>query len=125
MTFSEIRAVKSLPDNGGISMRQLSDVLGVPLPTATHLVSRLVEKGVVVRVRPEYDRRVVLVELSERLKTHRQALYDKRVELLERIIQPLAPEVRDQILLTFNAIAESASTQAEVMRASAARSGQV
>lgn len=123
LTFSEVRAIKMLPPVGTVSMRVLAEALGVALPTATHLVDRLVEKGVVERIRPEYDRRVVLVGLSEKSKAHREALFNHRVGLVAQIIEPLGPAVREQVARTFNEIAQAAASQAKALSDTASQRG--
>jgi len=117
LTLVEARATKVLPMTGGVNMRSLADALGVALPKATYMVDRLVEKGVAVRIRPGYDRRVVLVALSDEAKAHRAALAHSRVRLIERIIEPLSPVVRGQMVQVLDQIAQAAMLQASSMRA--------
>lgn len=47
-----------------MTMHELSDALGVPLSTATHIVDSLVESGYVKRVPDSADRRIVRVALT-------------------------------------------------------------
>jgi DNA-binding MarR family transcriptional regulator len=118
LTLAEVRATKVLPMTGGVSMRSLADALGLALPKATYMVDRLVEKGVAVRIRPGYDRRVVLVALSEEAKAHRATMFRSRVGLIERIVEPLGPVVREQVVQVLNQIAQAAVSQATSMRGS-------
>jgi DNA-binding MarR family transcriptional regulator len=110
LSFSEVRAAKQVPDEGFISMRHLAASMGVPLSTATHVVDRLVVKGVVVRIRPKHDRRLVLVELSERSKEHRQLLFRERVALIAQIMEPLGDAAREQVVRVLSQIAERAAS---------------
>jgi len=119
LTFTEVRATKLLPVEGRVPMRQFAQLLGVSLPTATHLVDRLVEKDIVERVRPEHDRRLVLVGLSERARSHREALIHYRIEVIERILEPFTPTVRRQVARAFHQIAESAAQQVATLQAQA------
>src|SRR5271165_1385816 len=59
------RALVTLSGRGPITMTDFSELLGVPLSTATRMVERLIEKGLAIRSRIEDDRRVVRVDLSE------------------------------------------------------------
>src|SRR5258708_4022235 len=61
----EMRAVVVLSSRGRCIMSDFAAAIGVPMSTATHMIEKLVRKGLVVRVRSEKDRRVVHVELSE------------------------------------------------------------
>ena len=109
LSFSEVRAAKQVPDEGFISMRHLAASMGLPLSTATHVVDRLVVKGVVVRIRPKHDRRLVLVELSERSKEHRQLLFRERVALIAQILEPLGDAARAQAAQVLSQIAGQAA----------------
>lgn len=111
LTPLEVRAVRKLAAAKATRMHELANSLRVPLPTATHVVNRLVEKGVVVRFRPEYDRRVVLVELSEKSRARQQTLYKNRVEMFQRVLAPLAPPVQEQMAQVFTKIAQAASAE--------------
>jgi len=116
LTFTEVRATKLLPAEGRIPMRQFAELLGVSLPTATHMVDRLVEKDIVERERPEHDRRLVLVGLSERARAHRETLVHYRTRVIEQILEPLTPAVRRQVARAFHQIAESAAHQVAALQ---------
>jgi DNA-binding MarR family transcriptional regulator len=109
LSFSEVRAAKQVPDEGFISMRHLAASMGVPLSTATRVVDRLVVKGVVARIRSKHDRRLVLVELSERSKEHRRLLFRERVALIAQILEPLGDAARAQVVRVLSQIAEQAA----------------
>jgi DNA-binding MarR family transcriptional regulator len=116
LSFAEVRAARSIPAAGSVTMHMLAKSMGAPLSTATHLVDRLVAKGVVVRIRPEYDRRLVLVELSERSKACRQVTFRKRVEVIQRLLEPLTPAAREQVARLLEEIAQAASSHASAMQ---------
>jgi DNA-binding MarR family transcriptional regulator len=61
---SELRALAGLGQRGSLSMTELATILDSPISTATRVVDRLVEKGLVERLRSDKDRRVVEVSFS-------------------------------------------------------------
>jgi DNA-binding MarR family transcriptional regulator len=65
VTMSQMKIMFILFVNGQIRMSDMAADLQVTLATATGLVDRLVEKGLVVRESQPDDRRVVLCRLSE------------------------------------------------------------
>ena len=65
VTMSQMKIMFILFVNGQIRMSDMAAGLQVTLATATGLVDRLVEKGLVVRESQPDDRRVVLCRLSE------------------------------------------------------------
>ncbi|HWQ52247.1 MAG TPA: MarR family transcriptional regulator [Bryobacteraceae bacterium] len=105
LTLQEVRAVKAIPRAESVTMSTLATSMGVSLPTATHLVDRLVTKGLVVRSRPEHDRRLVLVALSERSRAHQRAFFENRVKLTLSILEPLGPTEREQVVKVVGEIA--------------------
>jgi len=50
-------------------MREVSEFLGVPMSTATGIVDKLIERGLLVRHYSPEDRRIVMVALSEEGKS--------------------------------------------------------
>jgi DNA-binding MarR family transcriptional regulator len=110
LTLSEVRAFKLIPESGHIAMRGLAEALGVSMPTATHIADRLVQKGIAVRCRPEYDRRLVLMELSEDARAHRQSFFRRRVALIGQILQPLSPAARKNVARVMSEIAQAAAS---------------
>jgi DNA-binding MarR family transcriptional regulator len=110
LTISEVRALKLIPESGHIAMRGLAGALGVSMPTATHIADRLVKKGIALRCRPEYDRRLVLMELTEEARAHRRGFFQRRVELIGRILQPLSPAARKNVARVMSEIAQATIT---------------
>jgi DNA-binding MarR family transcriptional regulator len=54
------------PNQGGLSMSDVSRSMDVPPATATSLIDRMTAQGLVARGPSEQDRRVVMVQLTER-----------------------------------------------------------
>jgi DNA-binding MarR family transcriptional regulator len=66
LTMPQLRALLVLFADGPTSMSVLSSTLGVAMATATGIVDRLVERGLVTREGHPEDRRVVVCRLSEK-----------------------------------------------------------
>lgn len=64
ITMPQLKTILLLFLNGPTRMSDLASDLGVTLATATGLVDRMVERGIVVRQDDPNDRRVVLCSLS-------------------------------------------------------------
>ena len=65
LTMSQLKVVLLLYSQGPAHMSRLATALGVSLPTATGIVDRLVERGLVMREEYPGDRRLVVIRLSE------------------------------------------------------------
>ena len=66
LTMSQLKVVLLLFISGSSRMSVIASALGVSLATATGVVDRLVERGIVVREGDPEDRRVVLCRLSDK-----------------------------------------------------------
>ncbi len=65
LSLPQFQAISFLDEIGPMAMHRLSAELGVPRPTATHLVDRLVSGGLARRQSLPEDRRVVQVALED------------------------------------------------------------
>ncbi len=59
LSMAQIKLLFSLGHQGPLTIGQAADSLGVGLPTASHLVEKLVQQGLVERINDETDRRQV------------------------------------------------------------------
>lgn len=65
LTVGQVKTLIALWRGDGARMSHLSHRLGTTVSTATGIVDRLVERGLVERMADREDRRIVLVRLSE------------------------------------------------------------
>ena len=72
-----------------LSMSELADLLSVSAPSASTMVDRLVEKGILTREPSPKDRRKVVVKISpeavDAITDIEEAIYGLFVELVEKI----------------------------------------
>ncbi len=89
LSLPQLEVVKLVRKKGAVSMIELSEMLKVAPPSATTMVDRLVEKGILERRQSEVDRRKVIVEVSagaiEDIIGVENAVIQMFVELLEKI----------------------------------------
>jgi len=65
LTFAQVRALIILAAKKSLTVSQLAKMLDVGNPTASILIQKLVERGLVTRSEDETDRRQTVVRLSE------------------------------------------------------------
>lgn len=65
LTFAQARALIILAAKKALTISQLAKLMDVGNPTASILVQKLVERGLVTRTEDEVDRRQTVVRLSE------------------------------------------------------------
>jgi len=63
ITVSQLQTIISIYNHGEVSMTQLSALTGVSPPSASAMVDRLVEKGILMREHSARDRRKVMVRI--------------------------------------------------------------
>ena len=64
LTGAQLFTLRTLRKRGALTMSALADALGVSQPSANGMIERLVETGLVARVRDDEDRRIVRVRLT-------------------------------------------------------------
>lgn len=89
LSLSQLHAVHVIHDCGSVTVGELASALGVSPPSASIMVDRLVEKGLLLREPSREDRRKVLVSISpkalKRIDTIEETILHSFVDLVERI----------------------------------------
>lgn len=78
LTVTQIKALIYLYDNGERSMSELAAGLAVSLPSASELIDRLDDRGLVRRTVDPADRRRVLIDLTDAAVGFGRRLHDMR-----------------------------------------------
>ena len=91
-------ALALLEMRGPMPMSRLADDLGVALPNATGIVSRLAERGIVDREHADDDRRVVLVSLNEAGRRLIGEMEESRRGRIRRLVEALDREQQERLL---------------------------
>jgi DNA-binding MarR family transcriptional regulator len=66
LTMAQMKALRVVDEEGPATIGRLAERLGVTLPTASHLVDRLVNADLATRAEDPADRRRILARLSDR-----------------------------------------------------------
>lgn len=66
-----------LYQRGEVNMTEIAEYIHVPLNTATGIINRMEKNELIVRTRSKEDKRVVLIELSEKGMTQFQSLVNE------------------------------------------------
>jgi DNA-binding MarR family transcriptional regulator len=65
ISLAQLHVVSTLYERGDMTVGALAEALSISAPSASGIVDRLVERGMLERVRSEDDRRTVRVSLAE------------------------------------------------------------
>jgi DNA-binding MarR family transcriptional regulator len=82
LTMAQVKVLFTLAFEGQATIGKIAETLGVGPPTASHLVDRLVQAGLVERVEQSTDRRYILASLTSQGETMVRRLRQGRIDRL-------------------------------------------
>jgi len=95
-SFAQMRALNLVRTKGPVSITELADLLNVSAPSASTMVERLVEKGVLARKPDPDDRRRVIVTVSPDMvaisEQIEKEIFASFVELVEKVGSEVADD---------------------------------
>jgi DNA-binding MarR family transcriptional regulator len=100
LTRRQMKAVVFLAHRGKVTMGEFADGLEIGRAAASELVTRLIEKNVVVRVGDADDRRVVRVKLAGKAEGYADSLLALWRDQLEAVFA-LYPGIDPETLVAF------------------------
>ncbi|MDM8523601.1 MarR family transcriptional regulator, partial [Desulfococcaceae bacterium HSG8] len=92
LSISQLYAVKATRNKGEVTITELSELLNVSPPSASAMVDRLVEKGILTRERSAKDRRKVVVSVSPEAIESIEKVEKKILNSFICLIQKIGPE---------------------------------
>jgi DNA-binding MarR family transcriptional regulator len=98
LPMRDFRVLEIIQSDGPLTMTDFAALLGMPVSTATHVVSRLEKKELVERERSDTDRRVVRVSPTEPGRALVRAHVELRRAMARDMLRPLGASERDLFL---------------------------
>lgn len=95
LSFAQIRALKFVKSKRQVSITELAELLNVSAPSASTMVDRLVEKGVLVREPDPADRRKVIVTISQDMVAITEQIEKEIFSNFVDLVEKLGPEFAD------------------------------
>ena len=92
LSVAQMNAISIVSKHGPLSMGELADQLGITAPSASAMVDRLVEKGILLREHSREDRRKVEVRISPGAVREIEAVEESILKLFQGLVQKLGPE---------------------------------
>jgi DNA-binding MarR family transcriptional regulator len=92
LSVAQMNAISVVHKNGPLSMGVLAEQLGITAPSASAMVDRLVEKGILLREHSLEDRRKVEVRISPEAVKAIEAVEESLFKLFRDLVQRLGPE---------------------------------
>jgi len=92
LTVAQLRVLLVLHSAGPSRMSAIASVLDIALPTATGIVDKLVNKGLVIRETDPQDRRLVICRLSPAGQDSINRLWTSSQFQMEKLLEGLTEE---------------------------------
>jgi DNA-binding MarR family transcriptional regulator len=108
VSMTHLHVLMLLDSDGPQPMGRLADALLCSLPNATGIIDRMVERGLVERVRDDGDRRLVRVSLAPRGRETLDEFEMVRQQQLLGILGAMSPQERRVCAEAFRAMREAA-----------------
>jgi DNA-binding MarR family transcriptional regulator len=106
LSVPQVRALIRLAGAQALTMTELARALGISCAAATQLADGLVALGLAERDRPDWDRRVVLVHLTDSARATVQQILAVRTRQVEEVLAALSPAERDAFARGMQILAE-------------------
>ena len=98
VSLPQVHVLMRLQEGGPTMVSELAHALDISIPSASSIVDRMEEHGLVDRVRNEIDRRVVHVAISERGRAVAEEFGGPKRIQMQRLLGTMTPEdLRDVI----------------------------
>jgi DNA-binding MarR family transcriptional regulator len=99
LSMSHIKALQVLADCGcELSVKEVSERLGLSLPGASRTVDSLLRRGYLERREDEQDRRMKRIGITEAGREVARRIVGARLEGLEQFTDSLTPEQRTRLM---------------------------
>jgi len=96
LSVTQLHVVKTALRHESVTITKLSEILSVSPPSASAMVDRLVEKGMLIRERSPEDRRKVLVRVSPQAVRDIEELEKKILKSFVELVEKIGPETAEK-----------------------------
>jgi len=105
LSMAQLKVLFTVSCRGPLTISEVAERLGISLPTASHLVDRVVQLGLVARREDERDRRRTLVELTEHGEALLRQLRQGNEQPWRELLCELSPDDLEALLRGVRALA--------------------
>ena len=108
LTIAQLKSLFFITAKGKTNFKKLADALGVTPPNITGIIDRLVEQGLVSRTENPEDRRVMLLQTTEKGLKLLNNLSENSIHHMTQILSQLRPEELSYLSKGLNALVKAA-----------------
>jgi len=96
LSMAQVQTVMTVRASDEMTISLLAAKLQVSPPSASNMVERLVDKGVLLRERSKQDRRKVVVRLSEEAAVHAEGMERAVLAAFLDLVEKVGPETAEK-----------------------------
>lgn len=111
LTIGQLKSLFFIESEGGTNVKKLATALGVTPPDVTRIVDRLVKQGLVNRRENPKDRRMLLLQATEKGRTLLARLIENKTTHLSHILAHLSTEELTTLAQGLTALVKAAEVQ--------------
>ena len=104
--MAQVHTLMTVQNCGESTISNLATLLGVSPPSASGMVERLVDKGLLLRERSRKDRRKVVVRLSEQAVAHMRKMEEAVLATFVDLVEKVGPETAEKWCEVFARVEE-------------------
>jgi len=94
LSTAQLKVLFTVNYNGPLPISRIAHIVGIGAPTASHLVEKLVQAGLLERIESDTDRRIVHAQITPAGRQITLRLRAGRADILQRWVSELAPADR-------------------------------
>lgn len=92
LSMGQLHAIRIVRESGELTMSELADQMAVSPPSASVMVDRLVEKGLLSREHSTKDRRKVVVRITPEAVQKAEVIESRIMALFVELVDQIGPE---------------------------------
>lgn len=113
ISLPQLHLLMALQQDGPMTVSELAHLLHVSAPSASAILDRMEERGLVRRVRDQVDRRVVRVEMSDHGRDTMEELTWLRRDQMHRLLGIMTPDELHDLIRGVTAVRSALSRLAD------------
>jgi MarR family transcriptional regulator, organic hydroperoxide resistance regulator len=109
LSIAQLKSLLFIASKGKTNFKKIAEALGVTPPNITGIIDRLVEQDLVSRNENPEDRRVMLLELTEKGQELLFNLRERRVAYMRQVLVRMNAEELNSLSIGLSALIKAAS----------------
>ena len=112
MTITQLKSLFFIAAKGKTNFKKLADALGVTPPNITGIIDRLVEQGLVSRTENTEDRRIMLLQMTEKGQELIHNLHENRFQKMNTLMMDMSEDDLNAMLTGLKGMLKAAEVLA-------------